>query len=123
MSELKPCPFCGGNGEVEKRDTPDSRGDFWATVACRDCCIGLNEGVYSDDLNMAVYLAKAAWNTRPIEDRLRAVNAELVELLAGVRALVTDIAADETLTDAAFEAVTSELAQIDAALKRASGEA
>ncbi len=62
MSELKPCPFCGGKAEVDTNI---------GGVVCENLCTNPNTfdgggGVWTDD-----------WNRRPIEDALRARIAEL----------------------------------------------
>jgi len=82
--ELKPCPFCGGEAELQ---TPELTGDLCGTVMCMDC---YGSGPSKDDWRDALI----AWNTRPIEDglteeidRLRktyANKAELVEALISV---------------------------------------
>ena len=41
MDELKPCPFCGGNGSVtiDPEGVKDSKGKKWMyTVSCDRCC-------------------------------------------------------------------------------------
>lgn len=41
MDNLKPCPFCGGNGSVtiDPKGVKDSRGKKWMyTVSCDRCC-------------------------------------------------------------------------------------
>ena len=71
--ELKPCPFCGGGGagyidDVQYPDTPHER--VWYAVTCGKC-----------DANGAWDLGKSGaaekWNTRAVEDALRARIAEL----------------------------------------------
>lgn len=57
MINLKPCPFCGGNDIVYE--------EALSVTYCNDCGGELDEGFGSD------------WNTRPIEDALRARIAEL----------------------------------------------
>ena len=57
MSELKPCPFCGGeNVETSYKDT--FSGDFRRGVYCADCCGGIYP-YYNTEAE-----AIAAWNTR-----------------------------------------------------------
>ena len=65
MSELKPCPFCGGKA------SPGQPG-YVHDVGCSnhfevDPSICRNDGTYSYE----------EWNTRPIEDALRAENDQL----------------------------------------------
>ena len=75
--ELKACPFCGGGGagyidDVQYPDTPHER--VWYAVTCGKC-----------DANGAGDLGKSGavekWNTRRLEDALRARIAELEERL------------------------------------------
>ncbi len=56
MSELKPCPFCGGSNITEEASI--------SVVFCADC-----GGEKDTDMG--------SWNTRPIEDALTARIAEL----------------------------------------------
>lgn len=57
MTELKPCPFCGGeNVETSYKDT--FSGDFRRGVYCADCCGGIYP--YYDTEAEAI----SAWNTR-----------------------------------------------------------
>lgn len=55
MSELKPCPFCGGDGK-ERLDDESRPGD----VRCSLCGSNGPWNMWED-----------CWNTRPIEDELR----------------------------------------------------
>jgi len=61
MSELKPCPFCGSENVV--RLPYNDRADI---ERCKNC-----------NLTIIVPLGFTMWNTRPIEDELRARIAEL----------------------------------------------
>ena len=54
MSELKPCPFCGGEARLVNCGSP-------MVVCLHGCC------QIVDDKNSVEH-----WNTRPIEDELRA---------------------------------------------------
>jgi len=58
MSELKPCPFCGGEARTWKYSHP-TLGEYWR-VACNsdlsDCCISGRADTEAE--------AIAAWNTR-----------------------------------------------------------
>ena len=73
MSELKPCPFCGGKAvacsffDVDDLDyMPIEVNDNDAEVTCEnERCIN------------GWYLSPKDWNTRPIEDALHARIAEL----------------------------------------------
>ena len=79
--ELILCPFCGGGGagymdDVQYPDTPNER--VWYAVTCGKC-----------DANGAWDLGKSGaaekWNTRAVEDALRARIAELEERLTPVK--------------------------------------
>jgi len=65
MSEMKPCPFCGGMPKVND----------WTLKGITD------KRCFCDNEKCPVYLSKTIaiddWNTRPIEDELRARIAEL----------------------------------------------
>jgi hypothetical protein len=58
--ELKPCPFCGGKAWVFDGDS----------VGCENTCI--NGDPTDGDLPTF-----ETWNTRPVEDQLRAANKRL----------------------------------------------
>ena len=74
MSELKPCPFCGGSNV---KDEPALQ-----VVICMDC------GAEKDtDLG--------EWNTRPIEDALTARIAELELRLDVYNGNMYDVVVDE----------------------------
>jgi Lar family restriction alleviation protein len=79
MTDLKPCPFCGGEPLViTSRDDASSRGFgdgeipeyFW--VQCKNMACG-TEGPSVQSREDAA----KAWNPRPEEERLRAENASL----------------------------------------------
>ena len=61
MSDLRPCPFCGGKAELQ---TCQRKYEFIPTVECVNCCA--NAPILADDscreitLNMAI----EAWGTR-----------------------------------------------------------
>ena len=69
MSELKPCPFCGRNKYLE---TQYEKGDH--SVYCNYCGA---TGSFRVGDNSELDL----WNTRPIEDALRAENERLKKAL------------------------------------------
>ena len=66
MSELKPCPFCGGEPVVEGN-----------LVACNN----LNCPTYDNYWTDPMIFTCDQWNTRPIEDTLQAENEWLKEEL------------------------------------------
>lgn len=71
---LKPCPFCGGEAEIID--------DAMGTVPrCRCCGAANGNGVYGAEGHK---LAVKDWNTRPIEDALRAENKRLRKALENI---------------------------------------
>lgn len=63
MTELKPCPFCGGSVHmttVNNDDLPNKMHYF----LCRSCCKKITLWSKSADLNNAEAEAIEAWNTR-----------------------------------------------------------
>jgi len=74
MTELKPCPFCGKDSTEIYRD--DSG---WWYALCGNC---QHEG--TPDLGKSG--AREAWNTRPIEDAMR---AEIERLRAKLQAVAS----------------------------------
>jgi Lar family restriction alleviation protein len=75
MSDLKPCPFCGGN-EV-KLYIDDGLGVFsyYYEIVCRHCGLS-NKSIYANR-DRVENAAIKHWNTRPIEDALRKEIAQL----------------------------------------------
>lgn len=61
MSELKPCPFCGGEAEVKKSTFGNSQG--YARIVCKSCLASTKNFNMSLDY-CAVYEAIKAWNRR-----------------------------------------------------------
>jgi len=76
MSGLKPCPFCGEMPKVNNWE--------WMGITDKRC--------FCDNENCPVYLSKTIaiddWNTRPLEDALRARIAELEADLKNARELI-----------------------------------
>ena len=68
MRELKPCPFCGENPKVKQAGFGDGKQEY--TIF--HCKCGER------------YMHMSYWNTRPIEDALRAENERLRSLLRTV---------------------------------------
>ncbi len=68
MTELKPCPFCGAPGAPYRA----GEGEY-IYAGCDKECHGFPELIDK-------------WNTRPIEDALRAENARLAAELAALKA-------------------------------------
>lgn len=77
-NELKPCPFCGGDGDVmlctiDGGDYPD---EYQYHVYCTRCYAETRRYDHPDIPNAMEY-AIASWNSRPIEDKLNAKNDKL----------------------------------------------
>ena len=68
MSELKPCPFCGSVPDIEPIE--DCEYINCSNLVCID-------GIYC--------LTTKQWNTRPIEDELRAEIARRDEIIARLK--------------------------------------
>lgn len=67
MSELKPCPFCGGE-PVFHEASQISETWFVASVNCRSCCAQVvSRGMETKTAEMANESAIAAWNKRVID--------------------------------------------------------
>jgi Lar family restriction alleviation protein len=67
--ELKPCPFCGGKAEMmDYERLKDGNLEFHVDCTMCDCCTV----VYDNEAE-----AIAAWNTRPIEDKLLEIISKL----------------------------------------------
>jgi len=58
MTELKPCPFCGG--EAETLTAESMYGGYLFSIMCNDCC---SRGDIYDTEAEAI----EAWNTRAVE--------------------------------------------------------
>ena len=70
MSELKPCPLCGQ--EIYSEFYSNRAEEFDGHCTNKKCLL------YGKDL---LFFNTAKWNTRPIEDQLRAENERLREAL------------------------------------------
>jgi Lar family restriction alleviation protein len=92
MSELKPCPYCGGEDAYNVYlPDPYSR-DQYAWVNCKTCNASggqFVQRVYPDDKsfsrNEMELESTKLWNTRPIEDELRKHIAALEEELTKMK--------------------------------------
>ena len=70
-AELKPCPFCGGKAHYYYQRENDS-------IVCEECGARLMYLDFGEDAQKELF---KQWNTRPIEDSLRAKNKRLREVL------------------------------------------
>ena len=72
IEELKPCPFCGEEGFLEKRELPDRPGAIRFFVCCRNgaCHLKVETSLYSEEER-----AIAAWNMRTDPTRAALVKA------------------------------------------------
>ena len=72
MEELKKCPFCGGEAELEYTESYSSHRYYF--VQCTEC--GCKSDDFEDDPGMKK--AVAAWNNRkPVDDVLEHLEEEL----------------------------------------------
>ena len=63
MTKLKPCPFCGGRGEMVREVTEALT--VWYFCRCPDCgATGPIEGDEPDNIEAGTEAAIAAWNKR-----------------------------------------------------------
>ena len=90
-SELKPCPFCGGEAEIID--------DVMGTISrCRRCGAENGNGIYGEGGHK---LALKDWNSRPIEDDLNEQIGRFKKYAAALEKEVKTLrAALETILDA-----------------------
>lgn len=74
MDELKPCPFCGSRSTLRRNYTIGANNPGYI-VQCIMCGI-------STPQTMSEEMSSYYWNTRPIEEKLRAENERLRAALA-----------------------------------------
>jgi Lar family restriction alleviation protein len=67
MSELKPCPFCGGDKFEVRHDYSDIQGYINAYFLCTKCGATSRDYYYTDSQEYKKAVIKH-WNTRPAED-------------------------------------------------------
>ena len=67
--ELRPCPFCGSEQPQDSKDDGNVPYEFGMSRSCKFCSAAVNLG----------------WNTRPIEDELRARIAKLRKALIRIK--------------------------------------
>ncbi len=82
MSDLKPCPFCGGEVNFWTRQAR-GMGEYQALIIeCKDCSANMEEWVYKHDKNFVENFEKKktemleAWNRR-VERTAKALSREL----------------------------------------------
>lgn len=95
--KLKPCPFCGSSDLFVKRAVIAEYHDETPFIQCDSCgfaikdkelCIDINCGPKENEKFMDRQVA-SKWNTRPVEDALK---AELEDLLYFLRFVAEDVA-------------------------------
>ena len=81
MSELKPCPFCGTSVVGIEYD-----GLYrWVECGNMDCNAAGKVFAFLTDVGNADHIVANNWNTRPIEDGLRAELASRDEIIARLK--------------------------------------
>ena len=105
MSDLRPNPFCG---HATMRDVviDDQHRDICCAVDC--------------DLDMLFRMSDADWNTRPIEDALRAENERLRAAATEALAVLTRLA-DSAAYWSDYDVPVGLVAEIDSAKARLAG--
>lgn len=84
MSDLKPCPFCGGEVQLCNIDGDRSyEFSYYYEIVCRHCGLS-NKSIYANR-DRVENAAIEHWNTRPIDDALR---KKISQLQADNRSLV-----------------------------------
>ena len=70
--QLKPCPFCGGEGRMNREADPDGFGYFIA-IECRNCRARSRPKYYSNgnDCPQTYQECRDEWNTRPEAAQVR----------------------------------------------------
>jgi Lar family restriction alleviation protein len=71
MSELKICPFCGGEAEILKDNECWGHGEFAkrVTIRCKKCSVRLSVSNLNSEIAIK-HKAIEAWNTRKPMDRI-----------------------------------------------------
>lgn len=84
MSELKPCPFCGGTNisMVEELSEKERCAVSYVNLRCTElnCCMPEQRLSYCNEAD-----AIKAWNNRPIENKQKALLKEAVDTLKACR--------------------------------------
>lgn len=110
IHELKPCPFCGGSGEIHL----SCIGGFIyeAYVSCVECGCKRPSSHYEHKAFMPEHIAKAVenWNTRP---ELAEARAEIERLKQELRDNSTQAARQIVPAEMALDDATAELVRKD----------
>lgn len=89
MSELKPCPFCDGDGKIIKLNQKGFKGDFKVFIRCTKCGLKTNTQYSLSHDSYLTRLERAinSWNSKlnPIADRLQQENERYKRDLAAMR--------------------------------------
>lgn len=65
--KLKPCPFCGGEGQIK---TEIDGNDLLAYIFCDNCCASTDKFIDVDYNGKNIDYAKKAWNRRTDNGKL-----------------------------------------------------
>jgi len=97
MSELRECPFCGNADISLKREDYDSGTIQTVYYFCHICEAETGYVDIPDEICLpdSILEAKDKWNTRPLEDSLRAENAKLRGSLVSISNMVYEDSLDE----------------------------
>ena len=120
-SELKPCPFCGG--EAEFHTDPGPTGECYGWVGCNQCD-AMSTHCDIRSLQPEELHPIDAWNARTDADRIEALQAEVARLREHLRAALPSVVWQSTVSaDSDVRAITKRRAnQIRAALKGTDNE-
>lgn len=90
MEELKSCPFCGGEADLDWGSVtdigPSSRQSGWVTCTNQNCDTSIEITSIDDDKNSEDLVNK--WNTRVEAEQVTQLEKEKAELLGLLRHLV-----------------------------------
>ena len=68
-TELKPCPFCGGEAYINYESMVDERRIYWAQILCKNCHCR-SGGNWNNSYANAEKKELTAWNTRRPMERI-----------------------------------------------------
>jgi len=77
MSDLKRCPFCGGSNVNLKYVGNDRTKSRKVIIKCADCRFTRTDAAIRHNHDWLTEVITKAWNTRPVEDALKAENQQL----------------------------------------------